>query len=300
MCGDINVDIMMSEMTSLPVVDREVYCRNYEVTIGSSGAICACNYASLGGTVYFLGLCGEDEHGRFMLEGMNDFGINTDLVRTTRTVGTGVTVNLTYENTRTQVTYPGTIAEFEGSDIDGSILGQFHHVHFAGPYPQTKFRPEILRLLKLALSLGVSTSLDPQWDPAETWEFMDEWLPNLTYFFCNSDEAVSITGSNSIEEACRLLAAKTPCPIVKTGEEGALCLIDNSVQRFPVYRTEIVDTTGAGDAFDSGFLFVVLEKEYGMPEAIRFANAAAARSCQFIGGVNNRSSFEDVLAFARA
>lgn len=300
MLGDVNVDIMMGGMESLPVPDRETICETYELTVGSSAAICACNYASLGGDVSILGLTGKDENGEFMLRKMRTFGINVDLVQRTSEVGTGVTVNLIHGNNRSQVTYAGTIAEFDGASIDSSILTQFDHLHFAGPYLQTKFRPHITRLLDLASEAGISTSLDPQWDVTECWEFMEEWLPRLTYLFLNRDEALSMSKTASPEAAIRWLGPKTACPLVKLGSDGVMIRVGTDERVIPSYSVEVVDTTGAGDAFDAAFLLSVLDREMEFEEAVRFANAAGARSCTFIGGVNARSSVEDVLAFLAA
>jgi sugar/nucleoside kinase (ribokinase family) len=126
---------------------------------------------------------------------------------------------------------------------------------------------------------------------------MNEWLPLLTYFFSNSDEAVSITNAFSAEEALKRLALKTPLPLVKIGSEGALILVDGVVKTIASKKVEVVDTTGAGDSFDAGFLYATLEKKMDLTPAVEFANLVAARSCKFIGGVNARSSYEDILKF---
>jgi len=293
--GDINVDIMMGGLASLPQVDREVTCESFEITMGSSAAIFACAYASLGGRISFLGLAGNDAYGDYMLQGMKDFGIETELVRRTDRVKTGVTVNLIYRNTRSQVTYPGTIAEFSGSDVDEKILGLINHVHFAGPYQQTRFRPDITRLLRLAKDRGVTTSLDPQWDASGRWEYMAEWLPLLDYLFVNQDEAMSISGASGIEAACSWLAARTSCPLVKAGADGVYLNDGDKVMHVPGRAVQVVDTTGAGDTFDAAFLFERMDGSKAPAEAAVFANAAAARSCLFVGGVAARSSYQDVV-----
>jgi sugar/nucleoside kinase (ribokinase family) len=231
-----------------------------------------------------------------MVRGLHEFGIDTAFVRRTRDVKTGVTVNLIYENTRTQVTYPGTIAEFDGSSID---LAGYDHIHFAGVYLETKLRPRIAGILEDARRRGLTASLDPQWDSTERWEFMDQWIPHLTYLFVNDGEAMSITGAASPEAACRKLAERDCLPLVKAGKDGAFVPIDGDPQRVPSFPVEVVDTTGAGDSFDAGFLFGRLEKQLDVLEAARFANAVAARSCMFVGGVAARSSYQDVVEFMR-
>lgn len=297
--GDINVDIIMGGLATFPVLDREVTCTSYDVTLGSAAAICACAYASLGGDASFLGLAGQDDDGEFMLKGMERFGIDTSLVTRTDRVRTGVTVNLIFGGTRSQVTYPGTIAEYDGSEITRELLEQFDHIHLAGPYQQTRFRPKITAVLQLARGLSKTTSLDPQWDPAETWEMMDEWLPLLNYLFLNEDEAISYTGASDPEEALLRLKEQTVMPVIKLGPQGVRLMCEGQPLRIPAKKVEMVDTTGAGDTFDAAFLFGRLEKGMDIVAAARFGNAAAGRSCTFPGGVEARSSYEAVLEFIR-
>lgn len=295
--GEINVDLILGGLESFPIPDKEILCRSFEKTIGSSTAICACAYVSLGGDTSFLGLAGNDEYGDFMVNGMADFGIKTSLIRRTSRVGTGVTVNLIHGNNRTQVTYPGTIGEFGPEHFLFEDLIEFDHVHTGGPYIQDRFIGEIVSVLRFAKENGISTSIDPQWDGTETWNHLSEWLPYLDYFFCNWDEASSITGEPDPEKACMALVQKTACPVVKIGEQGALIAQDGAVIRIPSKKVEVIDNTGAGDSFDAGFLFARLEKGLSLVEATEFANGVAARSCRFVGGVNARSKFSEIIEF---
>jgi len=295
--GEINVDIIMGGLESFPVRDREISCSSFELTIGSSTAICSCAYASLGGSASFLGLAGQDEYGDFMVSGMKDFNIDTSLIMRTRKVKTGVTVNLIHQGSRTQVTYPGTIAEFGREYIDLSAIEGYDHIHLAGLYLQEKFLPGVEEVLKYARKNGIGTSLDPQWDESERWMYMDRWMPLLDYLFVNEDEALSISGAETPELACRELSRRTSCPLVKIGPEGALLWTGEEVEKVPGMKAEVVDTTGAGDSFDAGFVYALLEMGKSREEAVRFANAAGARSCGFPGGVNARSSERQVLEF---
>ena len=300
--GDINVDVLMGGLESLPVVDKEITCQTFAVAVGSSATICAAAYASLGGNSSFLGLAGKDDYGNFMLRSMNELKINTDLVRRTDAVGTGVTVNLIHNSTRTQVTYPGSISEFDGTDVGEREFQGFSHVHFAGPYLQTKFRPHITRLLKLAQSLKITTSLDPQWDPKEQWEYMNDWLPLLSYLFVNEGEAMSITKAASPEAACHDLANRTATPIVKTGKDGSMAISregGGELARSTARQVKVTDTTGAGDCFDAGFLFATFEKQLSLAKALQVGNATGSRSCMFPGGVAHKSTWQDITQFMK-
>lgn len=295
--GEINVDVMMGGMETPPIVDREVPCKTYDVVMGGSTMISACTYACLGGETHFAGMAGNDEYGQFMLRGMRDFGFNTDLVEYSKDVRTGVTVNMISGNTRTQATYPGTIAEYGGAGLTEASLRNLNHIHFGGVYLETNLEPRIESVLATARRLGLTTSLDPQWDSTERWEYMDRWLPLVSYLFVNSDEAISITKAASPEEALRALVKRTACPLVKLGRDGALAMADGEVVHVKGKIVQPVDTTGAGDTFDAGFLYATLDRKMPLLDAARFANAAAARSCLFVGGVNARSTYQDVIDF---
>ena len=297
--GDINVDIMMGGLESFPIPDREISCASFDVALGSSAVIAACTYTALGGKSAFLGLAGRDAYGDFMLDGMKEFGIDVSPVVRTDKVKTGVTVNLIHGGQRTQVTYGGTIPELDGTPLDKKTFAGFGHVHFAGPYLETKMRPHVTRLLKTARECGLTTSLDPQWDATEQWQFMDEWLPLLDYFFPNADEARSITKAATAESACLKLAARTRCVIVKAGKDGAMMADQGSPVTVRPPQIKIVDTTGAGDALDSGFLYAIQVRNLPMRDALRFAVSTASRSCTFVGGTAARSSYEDVMKFMK-
>jgi sugar/nucleoside kinase (ribokinase family) len=200
-------------------------------------------------------------------------------------VRTGVTVNLIHGSTRTQITYPGTIAAFDGSWIGPELVAGFDHVHMAGPYLQTRFRRRIAGVLEMCRERGLTASLDPQWDPEERWEHMDVWLPLLDTLFVNEAEARSLSRRDSIEEAAAELNRRTACAVVKAGPEGSLVWIDGAVRRVPAASVEVVDTTGAGDTFDAAFLFARLERKLSLEEACRFANRIAGESCRHTGGL---------------
>jgi ribokinase len=208
-----------------------------------------------------------------------------------------VTVNMIHGNTRTQVTYPGTITEFDGTQIDAETLDGFDHIHFAGPYQQTKLRPEITRILKLAQARKMTTSLDPQWDASEKWEHMDQWLPLLTYLFVNEGEALSMTKARSLNEACKTLQGRTNLAVLKAGKDGSMVFVDGKIHTVPARSVKVVDTTGAGDCFDAGFLFATFEKKMPVQEALKIGNATGSRSCMFAGGVAHRSTYDDIVKF---
>ena len=258
--GDVNVDLIFSALSAFPKPDKEVTCEDFKVAMGSSAVIAACKYSSLGGAAAVAGLAGADDYGNFMIGGMKTHGVDVSLVKMSSAVRTGVTVNLIQEGIRTQVTFPGAIEKFDGAWLSDECIKSFSVLHFSGPYLQRSFRPNLSAILKRCSSMGMRTSLDAQWDPTEKWHHLHEWLPHLTYFFCNAAEASSITDVSDVDAACSALANNTRMPIVKSGRRGATFFENGCAEAVPGFPISPVDTTGAGDCFDAGFLYAVLER----------------------------------------
>ena len=284
--GDGNIDLQLTGLSSPVQVDREVIADGFEAAIGGSTTICAGAYACLGGSATFCGLLGDDGNGRLMERMLADVGVDLSLLRFTKDVPTGVTVNLVYESTRSQVTYPGTLAVVDETERIVAALPRFTHLHMAGLWPLERFVPRVAEVLTAARAAGVTTSLTTQWDATERWEHLDEWLPLLTYLFVNAEEAFSITGKKTVEEAWSELHRRTAHPFVTLGPDGVF----TEGTRIPGFATSVRDTTGAGDTFAAAVIFALGEKGMTPLAAARYACAAAALSCTYTGGVSRALS----------
>jgi sugar/nucleoside kinase (ribokinase family) len=298
--GDFNIDLIMDGLEAAPVPDHEVGCESFDLAIGASSCITASAYASLGGSAWVGGLSGEDDFGRFMLGGLRSDGVRTEMVRIDPAEKTGLTVNLVRMGGRIQVTYPGSMARFALSDIPDALLDGMAHLHVSGLYQAKALLPGVSALLAKAAAAGATCSLDCQWDPSERWEYLDEWLPRVDWLFANADEARSMTRRADPSDALLALAARTRCPVMKNGAAGACVMADGRRLDLPALPVDVVDTIGAGDNFDAGFLYAVIEKGMAAAEAARMANAVAGRSCTFRGGTLARSTWQDVLSFMEA
>jgi ribokinase len=292
--GDVNLDLQMTGLAAFPRENRETLCAGCVQAIGGSTTICAVAYATLGGRASLCGLLGEDANGRVLAAMLARTGLDLGMLKFTDRAGTGLTVNLVRESSRTQVTFPGTIALTDETEAILGALGEFEHIHMAGLYPLVSFRPRIAEVLAAAKARGLTTSIDTQWDESELWEGLDEWYPLLDYLFVNEDEALSITKKESVEEAWKLLASRSPCPIVKMGAQGVFA----AGRRRPGFRAELVDPTGAGDSFAAAFLFSRIDKGEDFEVALRFAQAAGALCCGYEGGTSPTLTYERVSALA--
>ncbi len=295
--GDFNVDIILDELEAMPIADREVRCRSFDLAMGSSACIAACAYSCLGGSSWFCGLAGDDYFGSFLLDGLRAKGVRADGVVRDPRVRTGVTLNLVKGTTRSQVTYPGAMAAFGAAHVGEKIFRGLHHLHISGIFQADAMLPDLMLIIRQARAAGATVSLDCQWDQTERWDRVHEWIREVDWLFANSDEACSMTGRAVPQDALAALATGTGCPVVKMGAGGALAFLDGKPVLVPAPAVSVVDTVGAGDNFDAGFLYARLEREMEVRDCIRFANAVAARSCMYRGGTGACSTAAEIEAF---
>ncbi len=152
------------------------------LTIGSSSAIFACGAARLGLQVAFIGLCGDDVFGHFMLEQLQDRGVDISNVILTHGGQTGFSVILNRTNDRAILTQLGLIGALRAEQVTDDLLHQARHLHIASYFLQSALQPGLPGLFARAHSAGLTTSLDTNWDPSGNWRGFDELLPVVDVF----------------------------------------------------------------------------------------------------------------------
>ena len=141
---------------------------------------------------------------------------------------------------------------------------------------------------------GLTLSLDTNDDPDDRWDgVLDELLGLVDIFLPNEDEACRITGKADAENAIGVLAARIPIVAVKCGKQGALVQAGQERWRLPAESVAPVDTIGAGDSFNAGFLCAYL-KGKSPADCAAFGNRTAALSTLRSGGTE---SFRDPELF---
>ncbi|MBN1934148.1 MAG: carbohydrate kinase family protein [Anaerolineae bacterium] len=283
--GELNADLIMSGLLSLPVLGQELLCDDFRTVMGGSSSICACWTAGLGAHTAMWSKVGADGLGEFLTGELARMGVITEGVIRNPDIRTGATISLTYPHDRAMMTYLGAIANLSLDDLDLDQLKNYNHLHSASIFLQHKLRPGLPALFKAAQEAGLSTSLDSGWDPTETWgKDIFKVLPYVDYFFPNEAEALHFTGQVDVEKSSAILSGYTKNVIVKLGAQGALARSGELVWRMPGFAVTPVDTTGAGDAFNAGFIYARVIEEQSIPDAVRFGNACGAIAVTTIGG----------------
>ena len=271
------------------------------LTLGSSSAIFASNLSTLGTKVAFIGKIGKDGFAAVVLDSLQEKGVDTSNIIQSDTLNTGATIVLNYDQDRAMVTYPGAMEDLKLEDIDFSFLSTARHLHFSSIFLQPGIRESLPAMFAKAKSLGMTTSLDPQWDPAEKWEVnLYELLPTLDIFLPNKAEFFLLTGTDSLEEGIEKIKVIDPniTLIIKDGANGAYAWKAGNLIHQPAYlNTEVVDCIGAGDSFNAGLIHAFI-KGSSLEKCLESGALTGAVSTTKAGGTGAFESLEGLRKIA--
>lgn len=285
--GELNADLIMSGLPSLPVLGRELISTGFSMALGSSSAITAARLAALGAEdptvrVDFVGLVGRDDIGQFVVDQLRHFGVHTDLIQHVD-LPTGITIALTFAHDRALLTYPGTIVAFDGMPLTETLLAGYRHLHVGSYFLQTALQPHLASVFEKARRQGLTTSLDVGWDPSESWmqnPYLADVLLQTDIFMPNETEAAALAPDM---DHLRQLVPGTV--IVKRGKHGAVAYERGAHPvQLPAYSVTAADTTGAGDAFNAGFLFAYCIRGESCVTALELAIGCGSQATLHFGG----------------
>jgi sugar/nucleoside kinase (ribokinase family) len=297
--GEINPDLVLTGDVTPAFGQAEKLIDDAALTIGSSGVIFACGSARLGLRMVYAGLVGNDMFGRFMLQSMQERNISTAGVVVDPAQKTGLSVILSCGNDRAILTHLGAMSELRTSQIDRSLLDQIRHVHVTSYFLQRALQPGLPAFLAEVRAHGVTVSLDTNWDPSERWaDGLAEVLNEVDIFLPNEQEAMAIAGGVSLDRALNLLSATVPAVVVKQGADGATAAHGGEIYRDPGFRVDVLDSTGAGDSFNAGFLYGYLHG-WPMDKSLSLACACGALSTRAAGGTGAQPTLAEAETFIR-
>ncbi len=293
--GELNVDLLLSGDVRPRFGQVEKLVDDASLMLGSSSAIFACGAARLGLRVGFIGVVGDDVLGHFVLRCLEERDIDTSAVLVDPQLKTGLTLILARGHDRAMLTYLGSIAALHYDMIDKRLLEHARHLHLGSYFLQAALRPDIAKLFTHARSRGLSISIDTNYDPEEHWDGVDQVLALVDYFLPNEVEARAITAMTDTHMALDSLAARIPTVAVKCGAAGAMAQQGVNVVKVPAPSVQVVDTVGAGDSFDAGFVYGMLAG-WGLEQALGLAVRCGALSTQAVGGTAAQPTIEEALA----
>jgi len=282
--GELNLDLILYGLPQAPQPERELLANHMALTLGSSSAIVAHNLAALGSRVGFISCIGADPLGDIALQRLAASGVQVDQVLRKASAQTGLSVILQHENTRSILTYPGTIFDLKPEDIPFDYISDSRHFHFSSFYLQRGLRSHVVNMFRDLKQKGLTISLDPNDDPEDEWaDDIEEVLRYVDIFLPNAREANKITLTADVDGAVSRLASMVPIAVVKLGTQGAVAQRGRERVTSPALTVVAVDAVGAGDSFDAGFVHQFLAGG-DLRSCLHSGNVAGALSTTRAGG----------------
>ena len=282
--GETNLDLILYGLPEVMPTERELLASDFKITLGGSSSILAHNLAMLGSRVGFITQVGTDELGQIALARLVESGADLLQVPSREDTSTGVTILLPHGAHRHILTNPGVMAEMKVADLDMAYLTSARHFHLSSLFLQTGLQPGLPQLFADLKAAGLTLSLDTNDDPSNQWSgVLDQLLDSIDLLLPNEDEIKRITRTPTLELALDALSERVPLIVVKCGSRGAVVQQGRNRERVPSLRVQPVDTIGAGDSFNAGFLSSYLSGKDPL-RAAAMGNVAGALSTLKTGG----------------
>lgn len=295
--GGANVDIVVPGCRAIPPPGREERVGPISIHVGGGGAISAVGLAQLGLKPALWGIVGDDALGRFVEEELVESGVAAFLERN-GAESTGVSLAFNPETDRSFITWDGSCTDFQLDLLPPKLVEASSHVHFTG-YRGRPNHDALAAAIEAARSSGCTVSLDTGWDDSGEWyEGFFELAEAVDILFCNGPEAQQFTRSHDVEEALSRLSHLPATCVVKLGAEGSVALREGRICRCPAFSVKVVDTTGAGDSFNAGFLYGFL-RGLELEDCLVLGNACGAISVTKAGGATASPDRDELEAFLR-
>ncbi len=282
--GDANPDLVLAGDVVPRFGQAEQLLDSADLVLGGSAAIVACGLARLGVPTALAAAVGDDAFGRIVRDALGDRGVDLRWLRTDPDIPTGLSVVLAARD-RAILTHPGTIAASGPALLpDPEECRGVRHVHSASLFLLTALTPALPAWLTALRATGATVSVDTNDDPSGAWDAAQPVIDVSDVVLPNAAELRRLTGLDDLAAAGRALCAGTRAVALKDGAEGgAVWTPDGEVLRAPGLSVEVVDTTGAGDTFDAGFISGLVAGE-PYDACLRRAVAAGSLSTRAAGG----------------
>lgn len=292
------LDILGRPITRIPEGGRADFIPQIRMTVAGTAGATAVDCAVLGLKTLAVTSVGEDEMGDFLVEKMEQFGVDCSMVGRDGSVQTSASILFVQPNgERPAAHVPGTASTFTVAAEDYDRVLDAGIVHVGGTGLLRSFDgPPSVALLKRAKEMGRTTTLDLIQSKSETLQLVQPMMPFVDYFVPSIEEASAITGERDPQQVAaffRKLGAKNV--LLTMGGDGVyVAPQDGADFHLPAYAIDVVDTTGCGDSFTAGII-VGLSRGWPLRECARFASAVAAKVAMGLGSDGQLKSFDDTV-----
>ncbi|ROS52671.1 carbohydrate kinase family protein [Frigoribacterium sp. PhB24] len=322
--GDANLDLVLTGDVVPRFGQEEQLLESSRLVLGSSAGIVAHGLARLGVETTLVACVGDDDFGRVTTERLREGHVDTSGVRIVEGAATGLSVILSAPHDRSILTDTGAMTSVRGADVRAALAAAradgrpFGHLHVASWFLLPGLAAELPALFAESRADGLTISLDTNWDPAGRWQGLREALPHVDLFLPNREELRAVgavlgaptgdghggghdaghgDGPADADDvaAAATIAALGPAVVVKAGRDGGWSLRHGGRPvSHPGLVLDVVDTTGAGDSFDAGYLAAWTAGADDEVERLRWATTAGSLSTRAAGGTGSQAAPDDL------
>ena len=301
--GAYVVDVIGRPIDQFPEKGRLTVFDELEMHSGGGANNTAITLAKLGIDVGAMGRIGADTFGDFVLEALETNRVDTRAMMRDAEINTPVTfVAVASDGERSFLHYMGTNSVVSENDVNSDLIRSCKILHVAGAFVMPKLDGEpMARVLRYAKDAGVMTSLDTVWDASGKWlKTLEPCLPYIDVFLPSIEEAEQITGLDSPPEIAKFLMDYGVQTVgLKMGERGSYVRTGKDEIYVPAYTVDVVDATGAGDAYVAGFLAGIV-MGWDLERTSQLASATGAACVTAIGTTAGIRNLEETMAIIRA
>ncbi|WP_159593630.1 carbohydrate kinase family protein [Chelativorans xinjiangense] len=277
--GRIYCDFVFTGLDGMPRLGRELFAEEMTLAAGGGAFITAAHGAALGRSTALVARLGTDALSQAIEPQLALPGVDLQFLDRHPSAGPQVTVVMVEGRDRAFLSRRAGAAE--PTTLAAALSWpRARHLHIA-EYATLAEMPDVVRRAK---EHGLTVSLDPSWDETliRDASFLDR-CAGVDVFLPNLEEARALTGREAPGEALQALSARFPAVALKLGAEGGMLSMGGEVCALPARSVRVVDTTGAGDAFNAGLLDAWLDGKTA-ETCLAAAIAAGTRSVQAAGG----------------
>lgn len=278
--GRTYCDIIFTGLSEMPALGRERFAQDVTIAAGGGAYITAAHLAALQRPAALLSRLGLDPLSRALEQELAASDIDLSFVERSEDAGPQPTVALVRGSERAFVSRRASGSR--PADLERALSSpDVTHLHIA----EFATLNDIPAVIPMARDCGLTISLDPSWDDLLIRQDPGffETCKGIDIFFPNFEEGRALTGESRSEVILARLRESFPLVVLKCGDEGAIAAHDSETVRAEALRVEVVDTTGAGDAFNAGFLHAWLNGR-DLRKSLAAGIESGARSVQSVGG----------------
>lgn len=293
------VDVLGRPIDRFPEKGKLALFDELEIHAGGCANNVAIALARLGISAGAMGKVGTDAFGDLILRGLADDSINAIGMRQDANATTSFTfVAVASDGERTFYHYIGANGEFCEADLDWEIIRSAKILQIAGALTMPNFDgAPMANVLRKAKTLGITTSLDTVYDATGKWmETLEPCLPYVDIFMPSIIEAQNLTGLSDYREITQFFRNNYDIHtiVIKMGENGSYASTPEAEHFAPAYPVEVIDGTGAGDAYVAGFLAGII-MDWDLKARTELASATGAACVTAMGTTAGIQNLEETL-----